>query len=138
MAGRIVTIEMPDDLYDRLSRRAAEAQRSLAAEVVQLLATAVPAEDDGLPSDLKEELARLETLDDAALRRAARTRLTARESRRLESLHFKLQDRGLTPSEREEEQALLRSYRRAMLLRAQALAVLKQRGRDISPLLVRR
>ena len=138
MAGRTLTIEVPDDLYERLSRRAAEAQRSLAAEVVQVLAKAVPAEDDGLPPDLREELARLELLDDAALRRAARTRLTTRESRRLESLHVKLQDAGLTAAEREEEQVLLRSFQRTMLLRAQALALLKQRGRDISPLLNRR
>jgi hypothetical protein len=112
-----------------------EAQRSIAAEVVEVLATAVPAMDDGIPQDLDDEFAHLATLDDAALRRAARSRLAVRESRRLESLHFELQSEGLTDAERAEEQRLIRAYRRALLIRAQALALLKQRGRDIAPLL---
>lgn len=137
MAGRSLTIELPNDLYERLSRQAVEAKRSIAAEVVRVLATAVPAVDDGIPRDVEEELAHMATLDDAALRRAARSRLAVRESRRLESLHFKLQSEGLTDAERAEEQSLVRAYRRALLIRAQALALLKQRGRDIVPLLAR-
>jgi plasmid stability protein len=82
MAGRSVTVELPDELYERLQRRAAEAQRSLSEEVARLLAAAVPAEDDRLPPELEQELARLETLDKAALRKAARPALSARRSRR--------------------------------------------------------
>jgi hypothetical protein len=137
MAGRTVTIEVPDELYDRLSRRAAAAQRSVAAEVVELVAAAM-SDDDDLPPELKSELARMETLDDEALWRAAQPSFTVRQSRRLESLHFKLQDEGLTEAERAEEQALLRAADRSMLIRAQALALLKQRGRDIAPLIARR
>lgn len=138
MAGRSVTVELPDDLYARLERRAAEGRRSLGDEVVDLLARAVPREDDRLPPELEQELARMETLDDAALWRAARPRFSARQSRRLESLHFKLQDEGLTEAERQEEQSLVRAYERAMLIRAEAVALLKQRGQDIAPLLTRR
>jgi len=137
MARRSVTFELPEDLYKRLERQAAEAQRSLGDEMVQLLATAVPAEDDRLPPELEQELARMEALDDAALWRAARPRFSARQSRRLESLHFKLQDEGLTEAERREEQSLVRAYEQAVLIRAQALALLKERGQDITPLLAR-
>jgi plasmid stability protein len=49
MAGRSVTIEMPEDLYDRLSQRAAAAQRSVAAEVVEALAAAAPTDEEIRP-----------------------------------------------------------------------------------------
>ena len=136
MAGRSVTIEMPEELYDRLSRRAAAAQRSVAAEIIDLVADAVS--DDEVSPALRDELARMESLDDESLWRAAQPSFTARQSRRLQALHFKMQDEGLTVEERAEELALLRAADRSMLIRAQALALLKQRGRDISPLLTRR
>jgi len=134
MAGRSVTIEGPEDLYDRLSRRAAAAQRSVADEIIDLVTDAV-SDDDEVSPELRDELARMETLDDEALWRAAQPSFTRRQSRRLEALHFKMQDGGLTAAEREEERALRRAADRAMLIRAQALAFLKQRGRDISLLL---
>ena len=132
-----MTIEVPEDLYDRLSRRAAAAPRSVAAEAMDLLAGAM-SDDDEVPSELRDGLARVETLDDEALWRAARPSFTARQSRRLQALHFKMQDEGLTTAERAEELALLRAADRLMLIRAQALTLLKQRGRDISPLLTLR
>lgn len=137
MAGRSVTVQLPDDLYERLRRRAVESQRSLGDEVVQLLTEAVPDDVDRLPPELEQELARMETMDDAALWRAARPRFSARQSRRLESLHFKLQDEGLTETERQEEQTLVRAYEHAVLIRAHALVLLKGRGQDIAPLLTR-
>ena len=42
---------------------------------------------------------------------------------------------GLTETEAEETASLVRQYERAMLVRAQAVALLKQRGHDISGLL---
>jgi plasmid stability protein len=138
MAERTVTIALPDDLYDRLERRAAATRQSIADEVLQLLAAAVPAADERLPSELEAELARMEELDDVALQRAARSSLAIRKARRLESLHFKVQAGGLTEAEQQDERALVRAYQRALLIRAQALALLKQRGQDISSLLARR
>jgi hypothetical protein len=136
MAGRTVTIEVPAELYDRLSRRAAAARRSIADEIIVLVTGAV-SDDYRVSPELRGELARMETVDDEALWRAAQPSFTRRQSRRLEALHFKLQDEGLTASEQAEEQSLLRAADRAMLIRAHALALLTQRGRDISPLLTR-
>ena len=87
MAGRTVTIEMPEDLYDRLSRRAASAQRSVADEIIDLVTDAVSDDDDVSP-ELRDELARLETLDDEALWRVAQPSFTRRQSRRLEA-HYR-------------------------------------------------
>ena len=132
MAGQTVVIELPDDLYERLQRRAAETRRTLAAEVVQVLSTAVPAVDEGMPPDLERELARVTTLDDAALWELARARFPARTARRMEALQFKRQREGLTDDERQLEAALAREYDRRMLIRSKALLLLKQRGHDVS------
>ena len=137
MAGRSVTVELPDDLYERLQRRAAEAQRSVGEEVVQLLATAVPAEDDHLPSGLEQELERVEAMDDAALWEVARTRLPVRTAKRMQALQFKRQREGLSDEERRAEVALAKEYDRRMLIRSKVLLLLKQRGYDVSELVTR-
>jgi uncharacterized protein YnzC (UPF0291/DUF896 family) len=58
--------------------------------------------------------------------------MTAEQRQRLETLHDKQQREGLTPEEKAEEQALLSLYRETLLVRAQAAALLKQRGYDVS------
>jgi hypothetical protein len=73
-------------------------------------------------------------LDDEALWRAARTRLPADAVEELERLHLKRQRQGLTASEDEQVAALVRQYERVMLVRAQAAALLKERGHDVSVL----
>ena len=69
---------------------------------------------------------------DAALWTAARATLTPEQRVRLEMLHDKQQREGLTEEERTEEQALIQLYRETQLVRAQAVALLKQRGYDVS------
>jgi uncharacterized protein YnzC (UPF0291/DUF896 family) len=74
-------------------------------------------------------------LDDAELWRAARSRLAAEDAERFEELNAKRQREGLTSDEDRESAALVRRYERAMLVRAQAAALLKERGHDVSSLL---
>lgn len=133
MTRRSMTIEVPDYLYDRLKRRADEAQLSVEAEVVQTLALAVPP-DDRLEPELEDALAGLALLDNDALWHVARRRFPQRSARRLQSLHFKLQREGLSEDERHLEARLVDEYERAMLMRAQAAVLLKQRGHDITEL----
>jgi uncharacterized protein YnzC (UPF0291/DUF896 family) len=70
--------------------------------------------------------------DVSALWRAARATLPESQRERLEALHVKQQREGLTAAEQEEEEALLALYRQTILTRAQAAALLKQRGYDVS------
>ena len=137
MAGHTVTIELPDDLYDRLQRQAAEARRSIAAEVVQVLAMAVPVMDNHVPTDLEKELAHLETLDDASLWKIARPRFPTRTAKRMQALQFKRQREGLSDDERQLEAVLAQEYDRRMLVRSKALLLLKQRGHDVTELVSR-
>lgn len=135
MTVQIVTLQLPVPLYQRLKARAEQAQRSVEDEVLDVLATSVPVADE-LPTDLEEALLPLALLDDAALWRAARSTFSADTARQLEVLHLKRQREGLTETEAEMVAALVRQYERAMLVRAQATALLKQRGHDVSSLLV--
>ncbi|MGH2585346.1 MAG: hypothetical protein ACRDJE_10580 [Dehalococcoidia bacterium] len=130
-------VELPEDLYTRLERRAAEAQHSVSDEIMHLLTEAMPAEGDRLPPGLEQELARMETLDDASLRKVARRWVSTRTSRRMESLNFKRQSVGLNRAERRVAEQLLEEFDRHMLVRSQALMLLKQRGHNISEFLSR-
>ena len=131
MALQTVTLKMSDALYHRLQRRAEQTHRSVEDEMLDLLASAMPT-DDELPADLLEALAPLPALNDAALWRIARSRLPADVSTELEELHLKRQRDGLTAAEAERAADLVRQYDRTMLLRAEAALLLKERGHDVS------
>ncbi|MGH2583805.1 MAG: hypothetical protein ACRDJE_02690 [Dehalococcoidia bacterium] len=135
MAGRSVTVELPEDLYARLERQAAESQRSVGDEVVERLRASEPQASDGLPEGIEAAFARLETLDAAALWKIARRRVSVRRARRMEALNFKRQSVGLNRAERRVAAQLLEELDRHMLIRAQVLMLLKQRGYDIDAFL---
>ena len=66
---------------------------------------------------------------------AGRSRMAPDAAESLSELNAKRQREGLTEAEQQESELLVRQYERAMLVRAQAAALLKQRGHDISSLL---
>jgi hypothetical protein len=53
----------------------------------------------------------------------------------MERLHLKHQRERLTEGETQTLAGLIRQYERAMLIRAQATALLKERGHNVSELL---
>ena len=132
MANWPVTVNLPDALYDRLKRRAAQTQRTIEAELLEVVAASVPEE---LPAEIAAAVAPLPLLDDDDLWRAARNRLPAETTDRLEVLHRQRQHTGLSPDETEELSRLVRQYELALLVRAQAAALLHQRGHDVNQLL---
>jgi plasmid stability protein len=134
MTTQTVTLKVPELLYRRLKARANQTQRTVEDEVLDVLAMAVPVADD-LPPDLAEAISPLALLDDEALWRAARSQLPPPAAQQLEELHLKRQREGLIEAESQTLAALVRQYERAMLVRAQAAALLKQRGHDVSSLL---
>jgi len=134
MAVQAVTLLLPSPLYEQLKRRAEQTQRSVEAELLEVVAAAVPVADD-LPADLAQVISPLALLDDEALWRAARSHLPAEAAAQMEQMHLKRQREGLTGSEAETLAGLVRQYERAMLVRAQASALLKERGYDVAELL---
>ena len=134
MSVQPITVNLPTILYSRLRRRAEQSRHTVEAELLEVVTTAVPVADD-LPADLSEAISPLSLLDDAALWRAARSRLASETAAQLEALHLKRQRDGLTATEEQILAGLVRQYERVMLVRAQAAALLKQRGQDVSELL---
>ncbi len=134
MAVQTVTLDLPTALYQQLKRRADATFRSVEDELLTVVATAVPASDE-LPQDLEEAISPLALLNDDALWRAARTRMAPEAAEHLEELHTKRRRDGLSGEEAHALSALVWQYKRAMLVRAQAAALLKQRGHDVSSLL---
>jgi hypothetical protein len=102
--------------------------------VIDVLTGATPA-TEALPADLEHALAQLASLDDAALWQAARSRMPMDAADRLQGLNLKRQREGLDEAEQRESDQLVDQYERAMVLRAQAAVLLKQRGHDVSSLL---
>lgn len=134
MTTQPVTLHLPESLYQRLQQRAATTQRSVEAEALDTLVSAVPVADE-LPVDLAAAISPLKLLSDDELWHAARTTFSARAAAQLEALHDKRQRGGWTESEAQQATTLVRQYERTMLVRAQATALLKQRGYDVTPLL---
>jgi plasmid stability protein len=136
MTTHAVTLNLPEPLYDRARRRAEQANRPVEAELLEVLTAALPAGDD-LPADLTAAIAPLPQLDDGSLWRVARSGFAPDMAAQLEALHDKQQREGLTDAEAQIVAGLIRQYERAMLTRARAAAILKQRGHDVSSLLAR-
>lgn len=135
MTVQTVTLNLPSVLYDRLKRRADQAHRSIETELIEAVAMTVPSGAE-LPDDLVEQVSSLTLLDEKTLRRAAQSHFSAEKAAELEALHLKRQDEGLTEKETQQAGELTSQYERAMVLRAQAIALLLQRGYDVSGLLV--
>ncbi len=129
-----VTLNLPAALYDRLQRMAAAAHRSVEDELLDVVVAAVPEADD-LPADLAEAVSHLAVLDDAALMHAATVAMPPDAADELERLHVKRQREGLTEVEAQAASALTRRYERTMLVRAEAAALLVERGHDASSIL---
>ncbi|HET9229046.1 MAG TPA: hypothetical protein VFR31_20380 [Thermoanaerobaculia bacterium] len=98
------------------------------------MATIAAAEEEST-REVAEAVAALELLSDAELWRAARSPLMESDRSRLEALNLKQQQENLTRAEQETLERLLLQYDRAVLLRAEAARLLKERGHDVSGLL---
>jgi plasmid stability protein len=131
-----ITVQVPRTLYARLEERARQTHRSMEAELVEALAEALAVADDPLPAEVEDVLASLDTVpDDVLVQLACTSRLSMPAAAHLEEPNQKRQREGLTADEQQMVDALVQAYDRAMLVRAEAMARLKERGQDITALL---
>ena len=129
MSSHTLTLDVPDKIFARIRDRAREANRTVEAEAIGVLANAVIPTDE-LPPELAAAMTAVDTLDEIGLRRAAESRLTPEQGEELESLHFKQRREGLTTAEDQIRHDLMREYERSMLVRARSAALLHQRGKN--------
>ncbi len=137
MSAQTVTLHLPVSLYDLVRQRAQETRRSLEAVILDVVRSAVGPDDD-LPEDLRELIVPLRGLNDEALRRTAMDRFPEEAAARFTELNRKQQAEGLTDKEIRVRDDLRNGYERVMVLRAEAAALLKERGHDVSNLILRR
>jgi hypothetical protein len=134
MAIQPVTVHLPKTLYNQIRRRAEKSLRTVEEELLDVVASAMPASEE-LPKEVVSALGALDLLDDEALWQAARTHLPVKSVREMELLHLKRQEQRLSEKEAEQLAGLVFQYERTTLVRAQAAVILKQRGHDISGLI---
>ncbi|MGH7487210.1 MAG: hypothetical protein ACREMY_16640 [bacterium] len=125
---------MPAPLYENFKSRAERSHRSLEAELLDAVAT-VASDDEELPYDVAKAIGDLGLLSDQELWRAAQNRFSDDARLQLEAFNFKQQRERLAPAEKETQEHLVHQYDQAVLLRAEAVRLLKERGHDVSKLL---
>ncbi|MGD9891848.1 MAG: hypothetical protein AB7R89_09730 [Dehalococcoidia bacterium] len=124
-----VILQLPDETANRYRRGATAARKPLEEFILERLRESVPL-SDLRTSRLDDDLRRLESLDDEALREIARATLPATQQRRYERLLRKNSEASLTVRERETLAALGDEARTLTVKKAHAWLLLKWRGYD--------
>jgi hypothetical protein len=127
MAVSMIPVQVPEPLYRRLERTAKLTRRTVDEVLASTIAVALPSMSD-LPEALANELVSMIWLNDEALRAATQPTFTVEQQKRLSELNDLEDQRSLSAPEQAEREVLLAEYNRSILRRAQAFAVLAQRG----------
>jgi len=127
MLEQAITIRLAPPILARLKRAAELTYRSV-DDILASTLNATLVAPPGLPEDLAGELAAMRLLSDQALQAAAQPSLAPTQQLRLSQLNHTAGERALTPAEAAEQTALLAAYHRSVLRRAQAFAILAERG----------
>lgn len=136
MTEPTVTLTLPEAVYDELKQRAHHHQRKLEDEATLTLIAAVGA-NDGLPSDLAAAIDALAALDTDGLWRVAQSQPTMDDKVLLDTFVDKRRHQGPTPDENRLLAEVVDRYDRVLVLRAEAVTLLKQRGVDVGELVAR-
>lgn len=126
-----VSVEVPEPVYRRLKQIAEITHRSVEDVLIATVNSALPLEP-GWPVEVADELAAMNMFNDDALWAAVESSLSPAQTERMRQLNETVDTRPLTDAEEAELTELMRAYDRAVLRRARALALLSQRGYDIS------
>ena len=127
MSSGMIPVSLPEALVRRLRRAADLTHRTVEDIAASSLAAVLPPAPD-LPEEIADELAAMHLLSDAALWTAVEPSLPRNAEARLHHLNAAAGESHLTAAERAEQAALLAAFHRSVLRRAQALAILAQRG----------
>lgn len=121
-------ITIPLVVLEKLESVAKASHRTLDEVVAESVDAVVPSRIVGLPADLFGELLGMMRYSDTALQSALLPTISLVEDRRLRELTQISKDRDLTEPEAEEQKRLLIKSQHSIIRRAQALAILKERG----------
>ena len=128
---RTITVAVPAETYESFRLQAERARQSVEQAVVQAMQATLtdePASDD----QRHAMLVALERIDTAVLRQLLQRGAETEEVLVLAALNEKRQQATLSPAEEGAARMLIQHHDRAVLIRAKALAVLSERGEDVS------
>ncbi len=130
MSESTLTLTLPTALYDALQQRARQHHRQVEEEAALTLLAAIGAAE-ALPPDIAAGLDALSFLDNEALQRVSHSQPTVEDGILLDALVDKRRRQHLSPDEEQLLAALIDRHDRVMVLRAEAVALLAQRGVDV-------
>ncbi len=130
MSHSVLTLELPDDVYERVRRAAKGMNQPVEKALVSIVRAATPSLDR-VPAEYRAELEGLEDHGDDELWRISQARIAPAKQRRLERLLDKNQREVLTDREREALAGLRSEGDRLMLRRSYAVLLLKYRGHRV-------
>jgi predicted DNA-binding protein len=129
-----VAIHIPHLLYQRLQHLMELTHRPLESLVLQALDAHIPPLLEDMPAHIRQDLAALEKLEDAALRHVAQSAWSAEQSARYTALIEKERAHTITPAEQDMLEDLYQEANCQMLRKAYANALLKWRGHQLPTL----
>jgi hypothetical protein len=133
MAWQAITLELPEDIYERVQRTARGMQQPVEQALVRIVTAAMPSLEH-VPSAYHEELEAMEALSDAELWREVESQIPVTQQRQLMQLQRKHQRDTLTDRERQTLARLRMELERVTLRRSYAYLLLKCRGHRIPTL----
>jgi hypothetical protein len=134
MSSHSITIELPENVFDRLTQLAQTTDRPLAEIVAQSIASNLPPLIDQASPELQPELLKMQRLSDPELLSIAQTTVSLEQQRQHEELLIKNEDFELSDSEQQELTNLRLAMDRLTVCKAYAWALLRWRGHRIPAL----
>lgn len=130
MGHPVLTLELPEDVYERVRRAAKGMNQPMEEALVNIVRAATPSLEKA-PPEYRAELEAMEDLGDDDLWRILQSRPTPAQQRRVERLLDKNQREKLTDPERRALEKLRLEGDRRMLRRSYAAVLLKYRGHRV-------
>lgn len=130
MTAHTITLELPENIYQRTQRVAEATRRPIEQILVEWIHP--PVQEQAIALD------DLRGLSNDELIRVSQSQVPSENSRRLQELLLAQQQRTLTDNEHREAAALVEEEDMVTLLKARALFLLKERGilpKDLTSLL---
>ncbi len=132
MSHYTVTLPVPNYIYDRARQIAEDTSQSIEAVLLQQLQDAFAEPLPDLPPEERHELEALVSLSDDALWTIAREQMPEDRQVRLRALMYANSQGALDDVQRIELEALVAQGQRLSLRKAQAAALLTERGYQVT------
>ena len=130
MSHPVLTLELPEDVYERVRRAAKGMNQPVEKALVDIVRAATPSLEK-VPAEYRAELEGMEDLGDDELWEISRSRFEAVKQRRIQRLLDKNQRGELTDRERQALAELRSAGDRLMLRWSYAALLLKYRGHRV-------